>query len=346
DWVRPIEAQNMRIVGHSDLNGRGNGGEGLALARARDGRRVLFLAHESSPTCFSVVDVSDVARPVVMAQVPTVDAEVRCNSLGLSGATLVVAQQTAQPGLPHAGLRVYDVGDPARPREISYFDTSGPESRGVHFVSFTDGRFAYLATGAKDFSPSNPNDDQFLMIVDLSDPSRPREAGRWWLPGTRRGDRAAPPPRLRIDSGYRMHTLIVDPGRPDRAYAAWIDGGVVILDIADKTRPQLVSRVSWYPPDSGFTHTVLPLLDRGLLVVSEEATQDRCADWPKRIRTVDLRDETKPEPGAPWPAPANFDDLCRRGGRFGAHNIHLNRPTPLSRRLTETVVGSFFNGGV
>ena len=92
------------------------------------------------------------------------------------------------------------------------------------------------------FEPINPNDDQFLMIVDMKTPNRPREVGRWWLPGTRKGDAAPPVPRLKIDSGYRMHTLVVDPERPSRAYVGWIDGGVVILDIADKSRPTLVGQ--------------------------------------------------------------------------------------------------------
>jgi len=344
DWVTPLESMNMRIVGHTDLNGRGNGGEGMALTQYSNGRRVLFLAHESSPVCFSAIDVTNVATPTVIVQVPTVSAELRCNSLGLSSTTLVVAHQTARVGLPNAGMRVYDVSNPAKPTELAFFDTSGPQSRGVHFVSFVDGHYAYLATGARDFAPANAKDDQFLMIVDLTDPRKPHEVGRWWLPGMRRGEPALL--RLRIDSGYRMHTLIVDPKRPDRAYVAWIDGGVVILDIADKAKPKLVARRSWYPPDTGFTHTVLPLLDRNLLVASEEANQDRCVDWPKRIWTVDIHDETKPTPIVPFPAPANFDDLCKRGGRFGAHNIHVNHPTPYSRTLTETVVGSFFNGGV
>ena len=120
----------------------------------------------------------------------------------------------------------------------------------------------------------------------------------------------------------------------------------MILDMKDRTRPKLLARRSWYPPDTGFTHTVVPLLDRGLLIASEEATQDKCADWPKRIWSVDVRDESKPNPIVAFPIPKNFDDLCKRGGRFGAHNIHLNRPTPYSRTLTQTVVGSFFNGGV
>lgn len=341
-----LESMNMRLLAHTDLNGHGNGGEGLALTQYADGRRMLFLAHESSPVCFSVIDVTDPAAARVVAQVPTVSADVRCNSLGLSGTTLAVAHQTARIGLPNAGLRVYDVSSPTAPKEVAFFDTSGPQSRGVHFVSFVDGRYAYLATGARDFVPANANDDQFLMIVDLANPQRPREVGRWWLPGMRQGDAAAPLPRLKIDSGYRMHTLLVDPKRPARAYAAWIDGGVIVLDIADKAKPKLVSRTSWYPPDTGFTHTALPLLDRNLIVASEEATKDNCADWPKRLWTIDIADEKHPTPIVAFPPPANRDELCLRGGRFGAHNIHVNRPTRYSRTLTQTIVGAFFNGGV
>ncbi|HXD72383.1 MAG TPA: hypothetical protein VN628_01535, partial [Vicinamibacterales bacterium] len=269
-WVKPLEASNMKIVGHNDLNGKGNGGEGLALTQYRDGRRVLFLAHESAPTCFSVIDVTNTAKPTVIAQVNTVTSDIRCNSLGLSGTTLVVAHQTAKIGLPNAGMRVFDVADPAHPKQLAFFDTSGPHSRGVHFVVFSDGRYAYLATGAKDFEPINPNDDQFLMIVDMNDPSHPKEAGRWWMPGTRKGDSAPPVPRLKIDSGYRLHTLLIDPRRPDRAFGGWIDGGVVILDVSDKTKPRLVGHTSDYPPDTGFTHTVVPLLDRRIAVTSEE----------------------------------------------------------------------------
>ncbi len=66
-WADPIpavqSASNMQIVGHSDLNGAGKGGEGLALKQYPDGRRVLFLAHESGPMCVSVVDVTQARRP-------------------------------------------------------------------------------------------------------------------------------------------------------------------------------------------------------------------------------------------------------------------------------------------
>ena len=339
-----VESRNMRIVGHSDLNGHGNGGEGLALRRYPDGRRILFLAHESAPLCFSVVDVTDKSSPAVVAQEPTVTPEIRCNSLGLSGDTLVVAHQTSRVGLPNGGMRVYDVADPAPPRQLAFFDTSGPQSRGVHYVVFVDGQYAYLATGAPDFVPANPNDDQFLMIVDMRERERPREIARWWLPGMRSGE--APLPRLKIDSGYRLHTLLIDTTRPDRGYAAWIDGGVISLDLSDKTKPRMIARTSWYPPDTGFLHTALPIASRNLLIAAEESTKDKCEDKPKRIRAIDIRMESQPVPLTPFPLPENGEALCARGGRFGAHNIHMNKPGPYSRALTKTVVGSFFNGGV
>ena len=340
------QAKNLRILGHSDLGGHGNGGEGLALREYAGRRRALFLAHESAPVCFSVVDVTDPRAPKVLTQVPTATADVRCNSLGLAGDVLIVAQQTARPGLPGGGIRIYDVADPAHPKETTFFDTSGEHSRGAHFVWFVDGQYAYLSTGARDFVPTHQSDDQFLMILDVRDPAKPREVGRWWLPGTRQGDREPPPPRLKIDSGYRMHSLHIPPERPDRAYVGWIDGGVVVLDVSDRAHPRLVARRSWYPPDAGYTHTVVPLVDRGLLVAAEEAVRDACEDWPKRVWLLDATPETRPEPLVPLPPPANFDALCKSGGRFGAHNIHVNRPGPFSRRLSRTVVGAFFNGGV
>ena len=347
DLPAVAEASNMQIIGHSDLNGAGKGGEGLAIKQYPTGQRVLFLAHESGPQCFSVVDVTHPEQPSVITQVPVEAAYVRCNSLGQAGDTLVVAHQTEKVGQDHAGLDIYDVADPAHPQLLSHFDTSGPHSRGAHWVWFTDGRYAYASTGSADFVPRNPLDDQFLMIVDLGDPRHPREAGRWWLPGTRVGDAAEAPPRVEsLDTGIRMHSLTIPAERPDRAYIGWIDGGWVILDIADKAHPRAIVRRSWQSLGEGFAHTALALPARGLLIQSEEATLDNCRDWPKRDWVWDIADEAKPVALAPLPPVADQAALCRAGGRFGAHNITMNHPEPTSRTLTRTVVGSWFNGGV
>ncbi len=341
------EASNMQIIGHSDLNGAGKGGEGLALHQYPNGQRVLFLAHESAPMCLSVIDVTKPEDPKVIAQVPVEAPFGRCNSLGLSGTTLAVAHQVEKVGQPYAGMDVYDVADPAHPKKLSHFDTSGPHSRGVHYLWFTDGRYAYLSTGAKDFTPRNKLDDQFLMIVDLHDPAHPKEAGRWWLPGTREGDKEPPPPRVApFDAGIRMHTPTQAADRPDRLYVGWIDGGLVILDVADKAHPKLVLHRSWQSLGNGFAHTLVALPSRNLMIQSEEATDSNCKDWPKRDWVWDISNEKAPIPLAAMPPPADFAALCKAGGRFGAHNINLNQPASTARMLTKTMVGSFFNGGI
>ena len=132
---------------------------------------------------------------------------------------------------------------------------------------------------------------------------------------------------------------------PARAFVGYLDGGLVILDIADPARPRQVSRLDYHPPLPGFTHTVLPLPGRGLAVVTDEAILDRCEDHPKKLWIMDVSHETNPVPLSTAPMPP-ASEFCDRGGRFGAHNVHENDPVPTSWRSEETVVGAFFNAGV
>ena len=45
--------------------------------------------------------------------------------------------------------------------------------------------------------------------------------------------------------------------RNNRAYAGWWDAGLVILDVSDITKPQLVSHLPFGDDQSGCTHTTL-----------------------------------------------------------------------------------------
>lgn len=339
------EARNMRVLAQHDLGGFGLGGEGLGL-QVKNGRRVLYVAHERAPKNFTVVDVSDPRQLKVIAQVDLPHDQVRSNSLSLAGDLLAVAYQCSRWGQTPAGMELFDVSDPANPRSVSFFDTSGPRSRGAHYVWFVDGEYAYLSTGMPDSTPTNPKDDQFPVIVDVRDPSHPREVGRWWLPGTQQGDDAPPPERhSRWDAGFRAHNVNVYPSHPHRCYVGYLDAGVVILDISNMAHPTLVSRLDYHPPMSGFTHTVLPLFSHNLLAVSDEAVANRGEDMPKLLWFVDASDErhllivsTAPLP--PW------EEHSRRDGRFGAHNIHENIPAQGTWVSEDVVFGAFFNGGV
>ena len=338
---------NMRLLAHHDLAGFGGIGEGMAVQLARDGRRILWLAHESAPKNFTGIDVSDPRAPRVVIQTELPHPKMRSNSLDIVGDTMAVAYQTQQPGLTPAGFELFDIAMPEQPRRIAFFDASGPHSRGVHALWFVDGEFVHMASGAADFQPRHRNDDQFYRIIDVRKPVKPVEAGRWWLPGTREGDDAPPPQRLdpKFSAGFRAHNTNVFPQRPDRAYVGYIDGGAVILDIADKAHPKLVGRWQNSPPFNGFTHTVLPLFDRNLIVVSDECIKEDGFDWPKLVWVLDGRAEANPVPISTLPAPPH-GTFAHRGGRFGAHNLHENRPGPTSWRSEQIVVGTFFNAGV
>jgi hypothetical protein len=94
-----VESKNMRLIGHTDLGGHGNGGEGMGLQKTRDGRRIMYIAHECAPINFSVIDVTDPSKPHLVTQTQLPHNEVRSNSLDLVGDTLAVAYQTQKPGL-------------------------------------------------------------------------------------------------------------------------------------------------------------------------------------------------------------------------------------------------------
>jgi hypothetical protein len=342
--AQSAESRGMRLLAQDDLAGFGNGGEGMGMVEHR-GRRTLFVAHESAPKNFTAVDVTNPRKPRVVYQQDLPHARVRSNSLSIFGTLMAVAYQVASPGDAPAGIELFDVADPTHPRSLGTFDASGPHSRGAHWVGLV-GERAYLATGMHDFEPTHRLDDQVVVIVDVADPSIPREIGRWWLPGTRRGDPAPPPTRHPVhDEGFRPHNVTVLPERPDRAYVAYADAGVIILDISDPGRPRLVSRLDYHPPLPGFTHTVIPLLGRGLLIVTDEAVTDHCQDHPKMLWVMDASVESNIVPLATAPLPPTADH-CARGGRFGAHNVHENDPTPTSWRSETEIFGAFFNAGV
>lgn len=342
-------ALNMSVIAHNDLGGGdlGKGGEGFGEVVTPDGHRILYVANESGPVCFSVLDVTVAEQPTLLSRVDVPNPNVRCNNLDLSGHLLAVANQTTEAGQAGAGVQIFDISDPRAPHQVGDFDTSGPFSRGAHSVWFSDGRFLHISTGMPDFQPRRPGlDDQIYVIADLADPTHPTEVGRWWFPGTREGDPQPLPTPNQDDQGCRMHNATIAPEHPNLVYLGYIDCGIVLLDITDKAHPQVVGALDDSPPQPGFTHTVIPLREGKYIAVSHEAVADNCADAPKLITFFDARDPQQLQQVSQAPLPANTADLCAAGGRFGAHNMHEYHPDEPVFRSDRLIVGSFFGGGV
>ena len=337
---------NFKLLAQNDLGGFGGMGEGIAVQIAKDGRRIAWIAHESAPKNFTGVDVSDPRNPKIVVQTDLPQMHMRSNSLDVSGDIMAVAYQTKKVGQQPAGLELFDISVPEKPRSISFYDCSGPHSRGVHQLWFCDGEYVHMASGAPDFKPTQ---SERRSVLSLHRRAQSVEAGRSRpLVDARHAARpttCAPPPRHPLDKGYRAHNTNVYPQRPDRLYLCYIDGGMFVMDINDKSNPKVISHWTNSPPYTGFMHTAVPLFDRDLMLVTDESTEDNAKDWPKLIWVLDARDEEHLIPIATCPLPP-VDAFKDRGGRFGAHNIHENTPVPTAFKSDQIVLGTFFNGGL
>ena len=159
--------------------------------------------------------------------------------------------------------------------------------KGVHRFDF-DGRHAYLSATLEGYVGT------VMMIMDLKEPARPQEVGRWWMPGqwTAGGEQ----PTWAKDLHRCHHPLRLG----NRLYTSYWKAGFVILDIDDMTKPKLVSGLGWSPPFACPTHTALPLpfeiRGRRYLVVADEDVQRQESDVPAFIWMVDITDERRPVP--------------------------------------------------
>src|ERR1700716_3459643 len=84
---------NFNLIAQHALDGFGGMGEGMSIQIAPDGRRILWLAHESAPKNFTAVDVSDPRKPKVVVQTDLPESYMRSNSLEITDNVMAVAYQ-------------------------------------------------------------------------------------------------------------------------------------------------------------------------------------------------------------------------------------------------------------
>ena len=111
----------------------------------------------------------------------------------------------------------------------------------------------------------------------------------------------------------------------DTAYCAWRDANLVVVDVKDRSDPKLIVHKSWSPPFQGGTHNCLPLPDRDLLLVLDEAVLDKMEDGMKPIWVFDNRVPSNPVSISTFPL-ATDTDYLEVGGHYGPHNVYENRP--------------------
>ncbi|MEQ9904655.1 LVIVD repeat-containing protein [Pectobacterium aroidearum] len=343
----PDYSRNMRLIGHSDQGGRPDGVQVMVH------RGYAYIGHMVSQGV-SIVDVRDAKNPrpagfiaappgtwnihlqthddlllVVNARDLFADASFAEEKVYYTRSVADTVSTKQQGKSWSAGLRIFDISTPDKPREISFLPLDGI---GIHRIWYVGGRWAYVSALLDGYS------DYIFLTIDLADPQRPEVAGRYWLPGmhTAGGERTSWPEGKR----YALHHAIISG---DTAYGSWRDGGLTLLDVSDRTNPQLISHRNWSPPFGGGTHTALPLPDRDLLIVLDEAVLDNQEDGEKLIWVFDIREPSNPVSIATFPQPKEAD-YVKKGAHFGPHNLHENRPG--SFISSSLIFATYQNAGV
>ena len=334
------EAENMRLVGFCDLQGRESlqvvlKGNHAYIGHHR-GEKTNPLTGRSEPNGTTIVDVSNPAQPAILKHIPgRKGAESRAVQVVekfSGGKDYLLRNQEAGD---FTGFEIWDITDKENPVIVS---TIGP-LQAAH-KSWWDPQSGYVY-----LSGTQPGwRGQHLIIYDLRSPARPRFVSNWGLPGQRPGDREG--------GGVSLHHPVVSG---NRAYLSYLFGGdMVVLDIADKANPRMISHLDFSPPHSGI-HTTAPFNGlrvpkitqgqgnvRNFLVLSEEAFAYGCREQRRQLHLVDATDEFKPVPVAAFKVPDG--DFCERGGRFGPHQFAETRDGELIGGSLLYV--AYFNAGL
>ncbi|MGH7773708.1 MAG: LVIVD repeat-containing protein [Candidatus Binatia bacterium] len=335
---RTAGQKNMRLVGHSDLQNRS--AYDVTVKQALDGRWIAYVGHHSGNELNSltgatesngvtILDVTDPRKPTILKHIPS-DPETDSRMVRVCDRTVGDAAKTYllrdqnRPGNTNRSHEVWDVTDSKKPIRVS---VPAANLRNTHknWWDCASG-IAYLVGTRQEFNSNH------LIVVDLSDPSSPKDIVDYHLPGQNRiGTK---------DTVASLHGPIVIPER-NRAYLAYGagngPGAAVILDLAklldrDPSTDPLIGRMD-FPSHFG-AHTTLPYFKmkapdttpgfgdvRDLLVIADEAgnAQFSCKEIRPFMLVLDITEETKPYPIANFKVPG--DRFCARGGRFGSHGL-------------------------
>ncbi len=307
-------ARNTKLIGHIDCPGGGQVWvEGTTL----------YVGHMRNPSGTSIYDVSDPASPKLLHRID-VPQGWHSHKVRVANGIMVVNHEKLGEGSPEfgGGLEIYDVENPAQPKLITKWRTHG---KGVHRYDF-DGRYAYISPTAKGFVGN------IAMILDLKDPSKPEEVGRWWIPGQwQEGGEEYPwnnwvPPRCH-------HPLRVG----DRLYVSYWHHGFFILDISDMSKPRAISGRNTSTAFPHPTHTCLKmpgkLKGRDIMIVADEDVAKLYESAPAFTWVYDITDERNPTPIATWQVEGLDRDGSPQPPMSGCHQP--------SERLTGTSVVPF-----
>jgi hypothetical protein len=382
---RADAAQNVRLVGHHDLQGR----ESLVVTTLSDpanGSWVYVGHHDSywdgkpklNPITgkeewngTSILNVDDPAKPNLVWHIPN---ESNRNSRGVSVVYdykfdgsgrdyLIRNSEVLTEGETGKDLKyqIFDITSRANePSKITLVSeitgtppgSCGPGCGGAFIMRAHKGWWSpdtgyfYAASGEPGFR------NVIIQIFDLKDPGKPKFVGRAWLPSQKDGEPG-------YENQYAHHPVVDETTK--RLYVGYRNSGwVAEFDIADPAKPKLVWSLDMNPPHRG-PHTVSPIVydkvpnfgasalpRKYVFVVDEAGGAADMAPCPGGVRTGSYMLDITNE-AKPFPVSVwqvPVADFCSKGGRFGPHQSADTVNGKLNRFENKLAWLAYFNAGI
>jgi len=218
-------------------------------------------------------------------------------------------EEWSRTGFPRAGIRVWDISDVTKPKQISHMKTGGV---GAHRFD-VDENYAYVSTGMEGFGGN------ILVNFDVKNPARPEEVSRWWLPGQHLA--GGETPEGPSDAWHLHHAMRCG----DLLWAGCFYAGLRVIDVSDIRKPRTVGAYNYHPPVADPTHTVLrvphKIAGRDIAVVMDEAHGRYHGRSPAGMWVFDVGNLDRIQLISHFQVSELDTPWARKGGRFGAHQF-------------------------
>lgn len=370
--------KNMEVVGFHDLGGVM--AFQMALYKTSESKYYIYCGSFKGAGC-NIIDVTNPANPVKVKFFEVCDPEIYAAQstpkVQVADDLLIIAMGG---GIPHlhgtkpgdkniCGLEIYSLKeDPVNPKFLSHWDTGMQGGMGVHRFMYNGGRYIHLSCDCPGFI------GQIYRILDIEDPTKPTEIGRWWMPeqfSDGMEDGTFPVGHHDERDWPQLHG---PPYVQDNiAYCAYWAGGGILVDVSDVTRPKKLGQIHMTPPFGGKwagarCHTFLPLTGRPYAVLTNEG--DRFATFRREtnpndscygvqpmnnLHMIDVSNPKDPTLIAQFPYPEvpegypypNFNTAgLGYQGPFGPHNLHEPMGKPWLEDNPNRVYCCYFHAGM
>jgi hypothetical protein len=243
------------------------------------------------------------------------------------GDLAAVGIQRCRRSAPFAGLALFDVTRPGRPRLLARLPSEAGV-RGVHELSVVqraDGRvLALLAVPHSLLATEGRKGD--VRIVDVTNPRSPQELADWDFrrdgPVAERADLVARRGSLELYA----HSVAPYAGG-QRAFVSHWDAGTVFLDLADPANPVYLGRTAYAGGVHGNAHSGAFAPGEALFVQNDEVGDFYATGTERRAwgfqRIFDVSNPGAPVQIGRFATEASIpgrDGRIRRGGFYSVHN--------------------------